>query len=268
MIRKALFSSAMAAALGMMSIIGTPKLAAGATPHAAVWLAIPNNSVTAGRAFPLAYSALRMPVHSSLYLELQEGSAGVWQPVKKLWGPVKQVTSRHGRAVAPGVAMGRQLYRLLITTKYGASSASHVVFSYGNVPLGTLASNSYNCLTGGAECQTGTVQIGTSEFNYVLASVDYAVYPQYEQELSESSSTCRSITVQFGSPADGNANDSIEVEVVRADAAQQTSTIPLGEVGTFTARLDSRAWALDISNGGQYYGYLNGSLSCYTPNGV
>ena len=267
----------------MMGTALTASLIAGAYvampatagPKPTPTLTIPNNHVTANKPFNVRYSSSHVPRGSTLFLQRQFGSAHVWKNVKRLAGT-------HGATSAPGVQMGEYGYRVAISKPHKASiySRGRNVFVYGNIPFTTLCS-ARNVQWGNFDngCQSGSAQVGNylfqaaatfsaeGSYNASAPNVNLAVAP---------STSCRALHLDYGESNYDNqfagGNMMITQIVVQAHSDPVSVTFPGGTLQHTDVALDGGPFQItdesSYTGAGSLSVLVNGSLNCFTSNGV
>jgi hypothetical protein len=191
--------------------------------------------------------------------------------------------------------MGRYLYSFdAVTGNESNRSPIETLFSYGTIPLSTICRylptsdlSEYGDIDGvnGTGCSSGSSQLGAtaSSFSYAVEVDGNYVYPSVLRAIGDTSSTCRSIDLQFAE----NSSDSglgfdlptsfeTYVEVSQPSASSVSASASPDTIGSVTVTLHGGGWDLYVatndsaaaSQDGSYGGVLlNGDLSCYTPTG-
>jgi hypothetical protein len=205
--------------------------------------------VAVGSAPSFTYTAQGVGSGDSVVLQRTIGQ--VYQNVATLSGA-------NGPVTAPALnAMGKYLFRVANESDDTpvATSAPVTVEAYGNVPL--LPFNNSN----------GTVQVGNRLFTYTDSEVS-SQYPQYEQNQAWSSSTCRSITVQFAEDSSGQQNNGIGyLEFVQTSSDPAYASAPTGTVKSVTVQLDGGPLYINTSSSTGNGIDFTATGSCYTPSG-
>ncbi len=204
------------------------------------------------------YSTSHLPAKSVSYLQRQFGSAHVWENVEKL-------KAASGTVTAPGVEMGKYVYRLRVMqgSKVVVTSAARTLYSYGSVPLNAFCNESQAGYCGSPQ----TVQIGQTVFTYTVESGAPNSYPDYTDVLELNSTSCDAITVRYATD-DTNSGDDVYEEVIQARSDPQYGQAGIDTIATFQATLDGGPFYLEDSETEGYQIYMNGSASCYTPSGL
>ena len=252
-----------------LAVIGVSCLATAASASAkpAVSFAFASNKVSAEHPISISYSSSGLPTGSSLFLQRQEGTAHAWKDVEKLNGAA-------GTETAPGVPIGKYLYRIQVrqNTKAVAVSPSKVLYAYGTVPLASLCNNPGVIINAGNGCPfNGSTQIGGRVFPYVVlvTSNEGSVYPSFYNLIDFPATTCRSIAFSFGMPVNGSqSGDTAYLETIEQTRDPQMAGAGFGVLKSLHAKLDGHPWFLEnsASNGADEIA-INGKASCYTPSG-
>ncbi len=260
--------SAIAVVLVSASLLwsGTQALAMPATREK-VYFAFIKSRVNAHHGIALKYSAAGLPRGSALYLQRQAGTAHAWQQVRRLRG-------LSGRVIAPGVPLGQYAYRVEAKRGRRSLKASRVrkLYSYGSVSIGTLCSNSKVVDNAGNGCPySGSTQVGSHIFQYkiLVNNNGSSVYPNFYQLIQFPATTCRSISITFGMPADSSqSGDTAYIETVEQTKDPAVASAGFGSLATFRAQLDGHPWFLENAATSTNDGIaINATASCYTRSG-
>lgn len=247
----------------VVTALGTSLLAfvLPAAAHASVTAARPtasfsfkHNRISAGVKPVINYKTTNLPKGSSIYLQRQYGTARVWKNVK-------QLAARSGTASAPAVQMGKYLYRIRVrkSGRTVVTSATRTLYSYGKVKLSNL------CVPGGwGTCDAQTVQIGSTIFTYVIGAGDG--YPYYVSLLQFKSTSCRSMSLQFGTDDTASGAEAY-IEVIQSRSDPQYGSVAIDSIGNFSPKLDGGPFYLEVSETNGNETYVNGHASCYTSSG-
>ena len=245
-------SSPAASASASVSASSTAGVIGGSSASAAgtATLTGVTTQVDVGSAPSFTYTA--QDVGSGESVVLQRTAGQTYENVATLSGA-------SGPETAPALgAMGKYLYRVAIENKNGAvvsSSAAVTVGAYANVTL--LPFNNGN----------GTVEVGNRLFSYA-DNVSTGQYPQYQQNQAWTSSTCRSITVQF-TEGDGQQQDSgtVYVEFVQQSTDPAYASASEGTIKSITVPLDGGPLFINTSSTNGDAVDFTATGSCYTPSG-
>jgi hypothetical protein len=226
--------------------------------------------VNAGKGFTVTYNSSGVPSGTTVFLQHQVGTAHVWKSVAARRAP-------SGVIHAPGITIGKYLYRLFATVgKKPVSSAAVSLYSYGSVSLLTVC-NALNNLgdvnnfgQSNAQCGSGTTQIGSGDYTYVASDTEYGdQYPTYGWFMKAPRSTCRSATLTFADNDQPNGT-TYYVQMIQSKTGPESASTPPQTIGTFKPRLDGGSWILNISHtdSGGYTIVMNGHFSCYSISGI
>jgi len=246
-----------------------------------VTIEFPSNKVSAGSSFPVKFVVAGMPAGTRSYLQRVAGTPPTWKSVR-------QLTGRIGTVTAPGVPMGKYLYRVYsVSGQLRKASATKFLYSYGDVLFSTICSKITSIFhvpmfSGlGLICGTGTRQLGTTptSFAYAAIALTYESFPSY-QGIFSFNSTCRSMSLRFSegvgySPGVGYAGSNSFTTYVQVDQPSANpvhSSAAPDTIGTLTTSIVKGSWVLYTSTSGwtnyQEDVLLNGTFSCYTPLGI
>jgi hypothetical protein len=205
-----------------------------------------HSNATADSASTLLYWARHVPAGGVVRLQRAAGTAHVWRRVATL-------PAGRGSARVPGLSMGRYLYRIAI---YGPkvrrhhrrllAKQAHHRWVFDTVQLGTLL-----------EQTPESVVVAGQSFPYV-----YYGWPGTDPDFGQTTSTCRSISLDIAIEDDQGTDDSFAVYHQSSDPTIATGT------GNTIINLDSElvrgeSWTFQGYQGGNEY-YVNGTASCYS----
>jgi hypothetical protein len=247
-----------------LSILSVASFVVPATVDAAArvnaTLTIPNNRVNANQPFAISFSSTNVSGGARSFLQREFGTAKVWKSVESLYG-------RNGTVNASEISIGRYLYRVdIISGKSSTKSKAESIYAYGTVPFETVCAS----LFGQGGCNVETEQVGSTIFTYVV-KFSAQTYPNYSQDISAKTTTCRSATLQFAQPNNSGPNDSY-LQVIQSASDPENASISPGVIGTFAITLDGGPWILNVSNG-NVLSYntvpveVNGTMDCYSTTG-
>jgi hypothetical protein len=228
-------------------------------------LSVPNDQVNAGQSYQVAYSTARLPSSARLFLQRQFGTAHVWKSVLSL-------TARSGVANAPALPMGETGVRLYADVD-GVRTTSKVdtVYAYGPVSIDAICASPGTQSDTDSGCSGGNEQIGSNIFVYnVMLESNDDQYPNFNDAITSSKTTCRSGTLQFAEQSSFGSYQTW-VEIVQSASDPQVSTTPPDSIGTFTFSLDGGPWYLETSGNNTSFGTAvaaTGTFQCYTPSGT
>lgn len=257
----------LAALLVVAVVVLMPPSPAGASTRPTAAFRFVTNSVTAGTSATITYATRNLPRRATVVLQRQFGTRHVWRRVRYL--------RRSGTASVPAVPMGLYYYRIHVTKhrRVVANSRARRLFSYGQINLSNMC-NDDTVSTYGCNFDA-TVQVGSTLFPYLFYDGFASTAPGYDEILSTATSSCRSISVQWGLDNDtAGPGDAATLQIVRSDADPQSGTANYGSIGTLDAQLDGGAWAIDVSVAPSPSGNFNAvavndaALSCYTSSGL
>ncbi len=224
------------------AIGGAPGPAAGTATLTGV-----TTQVNAGSAPSFTYTA--QDVSSGKTVVLQRTFGQTYENLMTL-------TGANGPVTAPTLAeMGAYSFRVAIESDGAvvSTSAPVAVKAYGTVQL--VPFNNGN----------GTVQVGSRLFSYT----DHQgsdTYPQYAQNQAWTSSTCRSITLQFTGDAQQTA-EIVYLEFVQTSSDPAYASAPTAAVKSVTVPLDGGPLFLNTSSTNADNIDFTATGSCYTPSG-
>ena len=206
--------------------------------------------VNVGSAPSFTYAAQDVPSGDSVVLQRTFGQT---------YEDVQTLTGTSGSVTTPVLdAMGRYSYRIAIESGGAAASTSAPVSvtAYGTVQL--VPFNNGN----------GTVQVGNRLFNYT----DWRgsdTYPQYNQEQAWTSSSCRSMTMQFAGNTDAQQlGKTVYVEFVQTSSDPVYASAAPATVKSVTVPLDGGPLFINTSSdSGEGNIDFTATGSCYTPSG-
>lgn len=202
-----------------------------------------NPAIDAGNSPTVNYRVGKLPSRTKLVLQRQFGTSGTWRTVAALQG-------RSGSFVAPTVGQGKYAYRVAVQRKKKVlAKRPGTLYAYAPVSLQTFLNIS----------SSQTTEIGGRLFRWVKswnALTSSTVF-------SVDSHTCRSLSLEAGLTG-GNSETAI-VEIVQE--AADPASMPLYKDQVSTVQVPLAPGALEVSHSRSAYGFLNGELSCYTPDG-
>jgi hypothetical protein len=257
---------ALGAVLACLIGIAAPAIAAPAKAHPSATFTFKSARVTANAQPTVVYSSAHLPAGSVLYLQRDFGTKHVFKNVKKLAGHA-------GSVAAPGVAMGRYTYRVVAvrSKKDVAVSSTRFLYSYGKVTIAQLCRRSRKTEFNGADCETGTDQVGSAVYNYVARDEDGNDGPNQDAAIQAQDSSCRSASITEAVSNDdaqneGTTSQSVQLTQSAADALSATSVV--GSIGTFSGHISSGSWDLEFyTDTGDVDVDFNGSLQCWSASG-
>ena len=264
---RVLLGSATAGALALT--VAAPAAASPTAPQASsrprVTLEFKNAHISS-KAHPVVeYGSARLPSGSKLELQRQFGSRRVWRTVMQLKG-------RSGTATAPTAPQGKYGYRVQAdrTRRLVATSPTHDLYSYARIPLANICndSDSTSSVQFSSDCQSHTVQIGTSVFTWILNDNPPAP-PNYDTDVTFGAKTsCRTMTLQWGEDNNSASGDTVGIQIVQSDADPQSSSAGFGQIATYTFSLSGGPWDMNLSSTDDDGEYVNGHLSCWSASGL
>lgn len=239
-------SIALCVALGGAMVLADPAQAV--TPPSksrpSVSWSFASTSIDAGASPMVNYASRKLPPRTKLMLQRQFGTSGTWRTVAALSG-------RSGSFVAPAVGQGRYVYRVAAVQrkKKVLAKRTGTLYAYAPVSLQTFLNIS----------SSQTTEIGGRLFRWVKswnALTSSTVF-------SVDSHTCRTLSLEAG--LTGGNSETALVEIVQEAADPSSMTLFKDQVSSVQVPLASGA--LEVSHSRSAYGFLNGELSCYTPDG-
>lgn len=260
--RKAAVLAAAVASISAFAMAGSAAAAAhqASSTRPSATFSFAHEKVKAGTKPAVTYGSAHLPSRAVIYLQRQSSASGAWKNVLRL-------KAHAGKAIAPAVKIGRYAYRIRVV-KHNHTvviSASHYLYAYGAVAYIQLCSDSEN--VGGLFCQDGTVQIGSTAFDYVEEENSGYTYPNWYHMDTLGSTSCDHITLTFGT-TDTTSGDKAYTELVQSHASPQEASAPIDTLGRLKGKLNGGPLIVNVSetNGSQVF--LNGSATCYTSSGL
>lgn len=240
---RTLAGAVVAGSLAVSAVAVLPSAAAApAAKRAIITVAAASVAIDAGTSPVLNYTVTRFRSGAKILMQRQYGTAGVWKTVGKL-------TAASGSFTAPAVGQGEFVYRVAVKQRKRILAArTALVRAYAPVSMETFLNDS-----------SSTTQIGTRLFRYVLSWTGLSS----SISVSADDHTCRHLSLEVG--LSGGNSSSTLVTVVQEAADPASVTVPKGEVKTL--EVDLAPGAFQVTHSNSAYGYLNGTLSCYTPSG-
>jgi hypothetical protein len=202
--------------------------------------------------------------------------ADVWRTQVVLHG-------KSGHGTLAGLPMGRYALRVAIFDKHnkGLTSVTRRLTVYGPVPLSMLCNQPQGSavIHGGFRGGCGHTQdvttaiVGSHAFHYFVAVTTYTTSAD---AIDVTRSTCRSIDLTYGFEADLEGPGQVVSASLLAEQADAVVTSAgAGQLQTFHAKLDGGGgWALSLASlkparfPSLTVVFINGTMSCYTANGV
>lgn len=223
--------------------------------------------VTAGQGFSFPYTTSGIPRGGRIYIQRQEGTAHVWRNVVSL--PI----AHRGTGAAAALSMGRFKFRVVIfvSGRMVSSTSAIVVSSYGTIPLGELLPS--DAAIAGPQ---GSVLVGSNTFNFI----DGTSFDDTEELLSSNATSCRSLSIDIGAPANTPANIAAfpgandwtwTATVYQQTADPVSATVGPGQTATLNANIvPGQSWDLSATFAGTNPNatspdgvLINGTASCY-----
>ena len=228
-----------------VSDMATAEASQDATRRPEVSFKFAASHIDAGTGPTISYTAAGVPRGGKVLVQRSYG--------RKL-KTVKSVPAGTGTITLPAVGQGKYTYRLAITDSSGETVASseHKLYAYADVTLATFLEDS-----------TSTVQIGDHVFRYVISSRN-----DRDEIIKVNGSSCDQFTMDVG--ADTSYYDDTNpttISVIQERADVQSFNVSPNSTSQATIGLAKGAWQVNAAGDGEYYIYLNGTLSCYTPSG-
>jgi len=268
----AIFAVAAAAAL----VLGSASSAA-ASDHGArkghgpaASLSFKHNRISSSTKPVIEYKASGLPAGAKLELQRTFGTAKVWKDVTWLKG-------HNGTKTIASVRLGLYSYRIKVYKQHKniVFSPAKALYSYGRIQLASLCNAQYNHSSIDVydtnNCDTQTVQVGGNIFTYLIedtppgwTSTDTVV------KVSGKSTSCRSISIQFGLDNNAGSSDKAYVQVIQAAGNPQSTSVAEGSIGSAYFKLDGGPWYLNLATSNAYTDneYVNAYLSCWSPTGL
>jgi len=241
-------------------VAGGPAMAS--TPT--VSFSFAHRRVTQNTTLHLTVSSAHLPRNTTLYLQRDFGTNHVFKNVEKV--------PHNAGTTAPGVAMGAYKYRI-VAIHGGSRIATSTVkrlWSYGPVTAGQLCNRSTDTDFEDS-CSSGTVQVGSKVYSYHAYDYEGNTGPGGSASVIATRSSCRSAHITYAvsnDSASGNGTTSMGTSITQTSADMQQSSTAVGNVGSTTFKISSRAWDLEFwTDTGSSYVYWNGTFSCFSPSG-
>jgi hypothetical protein len=267
--RKAAFAGVL-----LVSVFGTAAAAlASAHSRPTVSFTI-NENQTATKSERFTYAVRHAPSGSVVDLQRERGTSTHWTTIKKL-------RSRSGSTSAPAEAIGAYTLRVAVLSSGRVlAQKSQPIHVYGDIQFSALCdAPEANWQNNDGGCNATTAQVGP----YLFQSAATFDAPGSASKNAPAVNitvngpiSCRTMTLSYG---ESNADDQhaggnmmITQSVIQEATPPNTTTFPGGAIQTTTVKLDGGAF--QISDESTYTGegslavLENGTLNCYTPNGV
>lgn len=216
---------------------------------------------------PLQLKVLASHVPSGSTLELQSGPGK--NPVYRT---VEKVTGKGALLSAPGVPMGRYLYRVVaIRHKHiVATSLSRYIYSYGIVTATTLCAKSKSAHFLGT-CVQSSIQVGTHVFQFAVVGGQGNKKTNGDPDVEAVNSSCRRATISYAVSNAEQTNNKVTkfgTSLTQGKAAEQDGSSTPGNIGTSVFKISSIAWDLEFwSNTGDDV-FWSANFSCWTRHGT
>jgi hypothetical protein len=232
-----------------------------------------SDTLTAGNQVHFTYS-VRGAAGKAAVVFQRQGAGGQWRTTKTL-------RSRAGNGVAPALSVGAYNVRVAVLKSGRVQAAQRrVVHVYGDIPFTSLCdASNVEWGNGDGGCSSNTSEVGQFLFqsaaNFDAPDSSNAVAPAVNLTITPSTS-CRSMHLDFG---ESNADDQhaggnmmITQSVIQSQTAPSDTTFSGGVLQHIDLKLDGGPVQITDESSTAGEGTLevleNGTLNCYTSNGV
>lgn len=259
--------------LGLFTAVAGASGLAAAQPETALAVTwqLSSTNIDTGQHPSVVYSVTGAKHGSDLFVQRRFTSGETWRSIAAF-----SLDVPHGYHTIPAVTTGLYHYRVVVTTdkREVFISGARSLYVFGPVSLTTLCQGSSVVSNlGDHRCPyAGTAQVGDSVFPYEATDTNSNVYPKFENVLDFPATTCRSISITFGLPANYSyAGDVGYLQIISETLGPQAAQVDYGELATLNASLDGHNWylesAISFTETATLHIVLSAVAQCYTTTG-